>query len=1324
MKKIPKRATVSDRACLTGAFGRFCLLFKHSYNTNIRTAIIVCLIFATCSLVFGNPKTIISSDHICKWIYTPGTPTIQVADTVNWRGIRLEWSDTDYRICENNLQPIRIFYVALPAGSAPKLNITSLKTEPLNSGLAGRPPAVRPNENSPHKVWAELSGIEEWRGFRLARIEVNLQIGNNERSDVLREIELEVQFTNGRARTGGIPRESRLLKRMTVNGEVAATWWEDDIRRSTLDETAAWPAFDLTRLTVTETGLYKIEGSSLAASGLVGKSSSSIRLFGNGGRLLPSDPIAETDSVLKENAIWVDDGGDNRFDQEDNFLFFGRGVKGADYCDNTYLYGWAHQSPFTTENVYFVGADESGTIGKRMSSLSTSGGGRVITTSVVRDYYDQDAFIYSGPYQSESGLRWYNTTISSGTERSFAIYFEAVTGGGSPKLILGSYGAVGGRLAVFVNDASLSVGGVSNRITMNIPVGELTAGNNLIRIQNNSSSDLQFNYFEFEFERTISAPLGSVEFYAPQDDSGLFRYTIADLGTTSYLLDVTNPLEPRLATGNTFADSSAPSYRKRYYAVRSDKLKTPGFRGTTARQDLDYMLLRDPVNSADMIILTFDEGYQALDSLREFHETYREEPLRTMRVRLTDVFDEFGWGVHDVVAIRNFLKYAYERWQRTTGGEPLRYVLFVGDGDFDYRNILSSADANWMPPWEEGESCRDDFFVIFGSSTLPQCLTGRWPVQSVAELQAVVTKTIAYANQPLYGPWKNTATFAADDEWKNGNCGEYSHTEQAESLINSVLPDYFTFKKIYECLYPFRASATGATKPDATQDLLETINRGTLLVTYTGHGNERVWTDEQMFVMDRDKNLLDNWRMWPLFLAATCTWGGFDRPLGRCFPEILLTDPSDGAIASVAATRFTYVGSNNTFVNAYYSELFRPGLAARSSFGEALLVAKSTGSGSANAREYHVFGDPALRLATPEYFARVTQSDDSLQALSLFHLAGEVSQSDSGAVWSDFQGVVEARVYDTEDSAAYYWCGNTSSPPFYYRLPGNAIFRGRASVENGRFEIVFRVPRDVRFGGTNAKVSLYFYGQSASDEDSADGIGIEEGLAIASVASSEIDSIAPVISVWLETSSFRSGDLVSSAPKLHVDLADSSGINLSGEVGHKITVHVDDAQAEDITPYFNYDLDSYTRGSLDKIIGPLTEGEHQLVIEGWDSFNNLNRASLTFTVGKSGEAGYAVRDVYTWPNPMKDFTHFTYYLTQSGTRRVSVKVFTLSGKLVYEMDGLDIRGPAFNSNADRPWDGRDREGHTLANGVYFYRIRAEHTDGPSAEAIGKLVILR
>lgn len=206
-------------------------------------------------------------------------------------------------------------------------------------------------------------------------------------------------------------------------------------------------------------------------------------------------------------------------------------------------------------------------------------------------------------------------------------------------------------------------------------------------------------------------------------------------------------------------------------------------------------------------------------------------------------------------------------------------------------------------------------------------------------------------------------------------------------------------------------------------------------------------------------------------------------------------------------------------------------------------------------------------------------------------------------------------------------------------------------------------------------------------------------------------------------SSFRSGDQVGRSPLLIVQLSDESGLNLSGEVGHKITVRVDDAQSEDITQFFNYDVDSYTDGELSRTIGPLSEGAHRLTVEAWDSFNNLNLTSLNFVVGESSEEGYAVRDVLNWPNPMASETFFTYALTQDGTSDVKIKIYTLTGKLVDEIDGLGTR-QLYNSNSTRPWHGRDKEGHELANGVYFYKVIARHQRGYSAEATGKLVILR
>ncbi|MCB9357188.1 MAG: type IX secretion system sortase PorU [Calditrichaeota bacterium] len=1245
------------------------------------------------------------------------------------------------------LVPVQTLLVACPVGTTPV--VVNRGASYLTSEILFPDADINATSRDISRETISLRAVESWRGFRIAHIAVRLAEPDRSGSRLLSSIEFEVRFTGASAPQAASEREQNLLPTFALNGSMATRWWALPKHRKTrLDEsTDSWPNLQLYKLGVTEAGVYAMTVEWLQSQGVpaLGAASQQLKVFGNGGKMLPAGLISVPDSVLRENAVLVEDGGDGRLDQGDRILFYAEGLKGLDYTDGSLLGDNGHASPYATENAYWVGIDPAGEPGKRMNPLPEySATSTLVQTYTGRNYVEQEQFIYAANAdQSNSGIVWYMATLDAQTERSFSITLESAnTGRGTLRLRMRGSG-IGSGFDVRVNDQYVSQGTFSDPMTITIPTGVFAAGNNIVRLTNRSSSGvIQLNYIEAEYERSTTTTSGTIEILAPTE-TAWFGYQVSGLESSAYLLDISNPLEPRVRQGQSFSDSSYSDSPKRYFASAQNKIRTPLFRGRKDFDAADYSRLRDPQNEAGIIILTYDGWYDDLAPLIEMHRDYQEEPLHAVRVKLGDVFDEFSWGVYDPVAIRNFLRYAYENWRGPAGtSEPPRYVLLVGDGDYDYRNLLSNTDDNWMPPWENSGTCTDDFYVDFDdTATMLDMISGRWPVQSAQEVRNIVEKTVEYAVRPLYGSWKNTATFVADDEWKDGRCGERFHTSDSENLINNVLPGYFTFRKLYEILYPFRQSNSTSQKPDATRDLIETVNNGTLLINYVGHGNERVWTDEQMFVMDRDNPLIENDRVWPVIVAGTCTWGGFDRPNERCFPEHLLSGEYVGSVACIAATRFTYVNQNQILTEEFYTEIFRQGIERRRSLGEALLIVKPLRS---NNSLYHCLGNPVLRLATPEYFAFVDARDDSLQAGALFNLSGYVSRTDNSAEtevrfgprgssitdeeWADFQGIVEARVFDSEDSAAYFFpqttdCSVPSQVPYYYGLPGNAIFRGRSSVVNGRFDITFRVPRDIQYGGTNAKVSLYFYGKSDSEPDSADGIGIEQPLRIASEAATVSDSIPPQIETWLENTSFRSGDQVSRTPRLIVRLGDDSGINLSGEVGHRITVRIDEAQAEDITQFFNYDVDSYTNGELSRTIGPFSEGPHRLTVEAWDSFNNLNVETLDFVVSQSSEAGFAIRDVLNWPNPMSSETFFTYSLTQDGATDVKVRIFTMTGKLVDEMDGLGTR-QLYNSNSAFPWHGKDRNGRDLANGVYFYKVIAQHEQGYSAEATGKLIILR
>lgn len=86
-------------------------------------------------------------------------------------------------------------------------------------------------------------------------------------------------------------------------------------------------AGDWLKISVESSGIYKIAASDLKQAGFSGAiSSAQIRLFGNGGRVLPesnADPVTDD---LQENAIEIYDGGDGNFDGADYLLFYAPGA--------------------------------------------------------------------------------------------------------------------------------------------------------------------------------------------------------------------------------------------------------------------------------------------------------------------------------------------------------------------------------------------------------------------------------------------------------------------------------------------------------------------------------------------------------------------------------------------------------------------------------------------------------------------------------------------------------------------------------------------------------------------------------------------------------------------------------------------------------------------------------------------------------------------------------------------------------------------------------------------------------------------------------------
>jgi flagellar hook assembly protein FlgD len=98
--------------------------------------------------------------------------------------------------------------------------------------------------------------------------------------------------------------------------------------------------------------------------------------------------------------------------------------------------------------------------------------------------------------------------------------------------------------------------------------------------------------------------------------------------------------------------------------------------------------------------------------------------------------------------------------------------------------------------------------------------------------------------------------------------------------------------------------------------------------------------------------------------------------------------------------------------------------------------------------------------------------------------------------------------------------------------------------------------------------------------------------------------------------------------------------------------------------------------------------------------------------------------VLNYPNPFTESTAFYFEHNQPFEDfDVSIHIYSPSGKLVKT---IEYQYPGSGSYRIGPiyWDGLDDFGDRIGRGVYFYRVRVKLSNGKTAQAQQKLVILK
>lgn len=1112
------------------------------------------------------------------------------------------------------------------------------------------------------------------------------------------------------------------------------------------------------RFYVEKSGVYRISKSFLQQLGVQmnGLNPRSIKIYGNGGRMVPLGNAVDYPSDLEENAIQVVGEEDQVFNDQDYILFYAEGV------DNWSQENFSHNNLYENKSYYYINVE--GAFGKRISPMPTITS-NATPINIFDDYQFHELDLVN---IGRLGRRWFGEEFSFVNQRSYEFEFPNIVA--SEPINLTFAAAVD---ALNATSFSIKANGVE---AGSLNIGAVGPGgfdgfyrDGQINFTANASADVtidvEFNnggvpsskgYFDFLILKAKRNLHGYGKQFRFQYDAaatmtgfGEFQFSTANtIGQVWDITDIYNVSSVQNDNQNSFSFKASLGEVRKYIAVDKQDYYTPlkESRSKVVNQNIKGTIFKNAqgqFQDVDYIIVTPAFLNASAEKLANFHRSY--SALNVKVVHLENIYHEFSSGKQDIGAIRNLVKYVYKN--ASSDNKRVKYLNLFGDTSFDFKDRIQN-NNNIVPIYhalfggsEGGSSfCSDDFFVLMDDNeggnvngTGLDVAVGRMIVSTVQEADEMVNKVIEYHALESYGNWRNNTVFIADDPdpvRTGDNQLQYYQNVVADKIVEEK--PFINAKKIYIDSYEQESAAGGDRYPKARKEIFEAFEKGALMFNYLGHGGEDGLAVERIWEKADGENLNNRFK-YPVFITLTCTYSRFDNPLRKTGGEFMYLNPSGGAISMLTTVRSIGQIEAQEFNPVLSKYLFSYGSNQYVSIGEALRLAKNEMS----TRVVVCIGDPAIMMAIPRPKVVLTQVNDmpitgpvdDLKALGFVKLAGQVVDENNNLL-SNYNGELAVNIFDKNVNkntlrndnfdAVVSVSPTVTGPTMPFVALGETIFRGNASVANGQFEFGFVVPRDIRVPVDNGRVSFYakktgfFENQTGYNNDIKVG-GINENAAA--------DNIAPRAKLYMNDESFVSGGITNESPIFLAFLEDENGLNTASGIGHDMIAILDGDENNPyiLNDYYETELDDYTKGKIKFPFRNLEKGLHTITFKGWDVYNNLVTAEIQFIV--VGDETLTLTNVLNYPNPFVSYTQFWFTHNRPfEPLDVQVQVMTVTGKVVWTRNQI-VNTEGFLSR-EITWDGKDDFGDKIGKGVYIYKLTVKSSlTNKKTEKYEKLVIL-
>ncbi len=1086
---------------------------------------------------------------------------------------------------------------------------------------------------------------------------------------------------------------------------------------------------------VEKSGVHRITGADLQKAGIALSSlnPTKISVFGFGG-MLPEKNSVFRYADIPELSIEIVDGNDGKFDISDYLLFYAQGPDLWNYNASKKVF--EHKlNIYDRYAYYFVRIGDAD--GKRIQQYVQPEENADRELNTFTDF----AFIEDESYNLiSSGRRWVGDKFEFTNANTYPFDFENLVPNSEAYLK-----AVLVARSTLTSSFNLTYNGQELGSTS---IGKIPAGSYPTYAYDNTFE----NYFELvadpelniglTYNRPLSSAIGWLDylelnvkrflvFGANQlafrstvlmGEDKITQFSISNTNNQVSVWDVSDFENSKRILLSDGKFKTRTDFLHEFIAFTSEQAYNVEFVSKVTTQNLHA------ISNVDMLIVCPEEFLVQANALADFH---KQEGLEVQVNTLAQIYNEFSSGSQDVTAIRDYVRSVYTH---ASDANPLRYLLLFGDASFDYLNRTTN-NTNFVPTYESFESfdpissiAVDDYFGFLDEDEGDLYYDdvdigiGRLPVINGQEAEEAVQKIKRYAalEADVFGDWRNTLCFVADDEDNN------LHIRQADELANmvdTIFPDG-NIDKIYVDAFPQVSTPAGQRYPKVNEAINERIDQGALIVSYTGHGGETGWGQERYLDMPDIESWTNKYKL-PAFLTATCEFARFDDPERVSAGESIFLNPNGGGIALFTTSRATYAGSNFIMSKHFFNQALNHPDQQYLRMGDILKLTKRASGSGFNGMKFVLLGDPALKLSLPENKVQITQinespinqANDTLRALSYVHIQGQINDP-NGNKLELFNGHVFSRVFD-KFSTITTLGNDPGSEAFPFKLQENMLYKGKAEVKNGEFEFAFVVPKDIDYNYGTGKLSVY-----ASSENQ-EAMGYNRSLVIGGFdENSPDDTTGPAIELYINDENFIEGGMTDENPILIAKVSDENGINTIGNgIGHDITAFLgsNPTDLKILNNYYESDINTFKSGVVRYPFYNLESGEHELSFKVWDIYNNSSTARLKFYVSSS--AKLALEALMNYPNPFYYETVFSFEHNAGDQQlQVFIDIYAMDGRLVKHLEDNFM---AYSSRINHiHWDGKDDNGSKIRKGMYIYRLQLADEQGVKIVKTAKLVYLK